>query len=61
MSALGAQLAPENWQGHLTFLVSEGRLKISIANRPTLGPAAATTGMLVCICMNVRVNTCVYI
>jgi len=42
-NALGGQLAPELWQGHLTFLVSEGRLKIVIANAPTSAASAATT------------------
>ena len=37
---LGAQLAPEHWYGNLTFLVSDGRLKIAIANRPTVATTA---------------------
>lgn len=42
-TVLGAQLAPECWQGNLTFLVSDPRLKISIENRATPAAAAETT------------------
>ena len=41
-TSLGAQLAPATWQGDLTFLASEGRLKLSIDIDSRPSPNAAT-------------------